>query len=80
MQRLLAAVLLLLASGPALSGSAINGAELSGLIGRARLRRQEIETFFRRVFEGEAQLCARIPAPTPTDVLAEDCLQGYNLG
>lgn len=77
---MLFSLVLLLAWSPAQSGTAIEATEMDHLITRAKQRRQEIETFFRRVYEGDSQLCAHIPKPTPTDSLAEDCLQGYNMG
>jgi hypothetical protein len=74
------ALLVLLALSASCAGASINAQELDHLIERARHRRQQIETYFRRIYEGESQLCARIPKPTPTDELAEDCLQGYKMG
>ena len=71
------ALLLMVSVGLA---AAMGGEDLDRLVQRARKRREEVRTFFLKIYNGSPELCASIPEPTPTDNLAEDCLQGYNIG
>ena len=54
--------------------------ELEAMVQKARRRREDIRTYFLKIYEGSPELCAPVPEPSPSDKVSEDCLKGYSTG
>lgn len=57
-----------------------DGKELHDLVVRAKQRRDIMAQYFMKIYEGKSDQCTVVSEPTPSDILAEDCLQGFDMG